>query len=818
MQNVKPALLPEAESHRWFAQQADYALEAKQMPPERRSSLADSLSQAYQNIYRAVAFDVDGTLTPPGDIHVSKRMAEIVAGLLLRGVPLLFISGRGRRSVRAAVDDILRLANLHPSYLRLLRCVTHNGLFYLSTPNEFPARPLSQERCIAEPLANVEKLQSELSIQFREQGLVSHISTEPTGPDVYAIRVVTAAGANISQVRAIIDEAALASELTDYHVCVGAYGQEISVDVSTTNKGIALLEFSRDIGTNIHQILCIGDRGDEQGNDFDLLRGNNGFSVGTLSSEEDGCHPIISDSGEVQQGEQATRLLLSRVLLFPAISITADPIEKRLESLRVFERVALQRAREETVLTLSKVRNRLRYLLDPRSREGILPTLSLDDLMDERSGGIRLRDYEIPDIGEYPQVAELFGLQALGKSHKEPPRGSWWMYTESSVLLRGPSYYFGMSQADARLCAYLPLCLKFLRDADAVLRLYKAHRVTLASFKVLLAILDNVRNFLILALFACFEGETETGDLGFCTTRDLHGLLVSHSDYFIQFLIGPAAPWSELVESLASHLAAVSGALVKLESDPSELSCGIRERTLRNWRECDNFLENYTAVQLALSEFAEQYERRPQYMCVMGLLYGGIELPAIAKAIGSHQGWLLTAGLCKVSIYHDRLAGAALRAGDYEALRKKLAESEQIFFDDPNYQAAGRPLVLADDNTTTGVTLQLARDYFVAKGADVRGSLIVRFPGANRHVQMAIPGHGFPNPEMFFSFIRGLVSPSPYSRLLFPNEGDSDPYLDNLGVFCKSRERIVRYLIKNGTPPLMKGKARVEKSARRGGA
>lgn len=807
MQNSKPALMPEAEQYQWLRLQAERTLAAKGGALEDLQIVEQTLSSAYGNIYRAVAFDVDGTLTVQGDVSISRGMATIVAGLLLRGVPLLLISGRGRRSVRQAVEEILSHSNLHPSYLRRLRCVTHNGLFYLSTPNEFPANPLSDEREIAEPLVKVDELQAELRGRLKSAQIDTRITTEPTGPNPYALRVVASGVADPAAVKAIISEAANSVGMSNFHVCVGAYGNEVSVDVSSTHKGKALEIFAIDVGIDVEEILCVGDRGDEEGNDFDLLKHNNGFSVGTFSQDLRGSHPIVSDDGTaLLEGATATSALLNRVLLFPAISITAEPIDQRLASLRSFERVALQRAREETALTLSKVRNRLRYLLDPRSRDGILPTLSLDDLLDERSGAIRLRDYEIPDIGEYSQVSELFGLAGLGKRLSEPPKAEWWMFTDSSVLLRGPSYYYAMTNEDKRLIGFLPSCMTFLRRAIDVLRLYKSRRVTLASFKILLGILDNVRNFLLLATHAAFETETELSLEGYLRTTELYSLLVDHAGFFIEILIGPAAPWRELVENLEVHIEKVEKSFELINSSEDGADVLIREHEIRVWRECDNFLENYTAVQLALSEFAEQYGRRPEQMCVMGLAYGGMELPAIAKAIGARQGWELTSGLCKISIYHDRAAGEAIRSGDSEALREKMAGTKGIFFDIPRSEGEeDRPIVIADDNCTTGKTLQLARDFFVAKGADVRGALVVRFPGANRHVQMAIPGLGFPDPEMLFSFIRGLVAPSPYSRLLFPGTGD-DRFKDNLGIFCKSRERISRYLEKNGTPPIsMKG-------------
>jgi hypothetical protein len=800
MSYIKPAFLPETAQQDWLEVQARFVANAKEISESDFGAAKAALMNAYTNIYRAVAFDVDGTLTPQGDIHITRDMAGIVAELLLRGVPILLISGRGRQSIRQAVEELLELSNLHPSYLRRLRGVTHNGLLYLSTPNVIPPSPLSNEEPIAEPLPCVPKLERALAEKLREVGIEPRITTEPSGPDPFALRIVAPAGVRPNAIKSVISQVVTDLPVGEHNVCVGTYGAETSIDISSTHKGLALEVFAKDIGISVEAILRIGDRGDEEGNDFDLLNAVSGFSVGKFSRSFSGSHPVASDDGShLLKGESATRTLLDRVLLFPAISIEAQPIDRRLASLRAFEQVALKRSREETVLTLTRVRNRLRYLLDPRSREGLLPTLTLDDLVDDQSGGIRLRDYEIPDIGEFAEVSKLFGFDPLLATLEEPPRAQWWMYTDSSVLLRGPRYYQGMTNYERRFSAYLPECLKFIYGACKVLKAYGTRRVNFASFKIVLGILDNIRNFLLISTYAAFEAEAESE--GYERTAAFHSLLVEHSALLIETLVGPAAPWLELVSRLHAHLETVKSAFETLLTSQSENDVKVRDREIRSWRECDNFLENYTAVQLALSEFAEQYGTRTKKMCVMGLAYGGLELPSIAKAVGRRQDWDITAGLFKISIYHDKVTGSEIRNGRYEEIRERIKRSAGVFFDDGSFKTqSDRPMIIADDNTTTGVTLQLARDYFVATGADVRGALIVRFPGANRHVQMAMPGHGFPDPEMLFSFIRGLVAPSPYTRLLFPGKTPDAIYKDNVGVFCKSRERIVRYLLKNGTP------------------
>ena len=78
------------------------------------------------------------------------------------------------------------------------------------------------------------------------------------------------------------------------------------------------------------------------------------------------------------------------------------------------------------------------------------------------------------------------------------------------------------------------------------------------------------------------------------------------------------------------------------------------------------------------------------------------------------------------------------------------------------------PCIIMDDNATTGTTLQAANDFFTIEGLNVVGAIIVRYPSSNRWEHMLLPNHGAPNLDVFFSYIFGLVAPSPYARLLPP--------------------------------------------------
>ena len=229
--------------------------------------------------------------------------------------------------------------------------------------------------------------------------------------------------------------------------------------------------------------------------------------------------------------------------------------------------------------------------------------------------------------------------------------------------------------------------------------------------------------------------------------------------------------------------------LRELLRHPAIAGIGGRE-LIRRWRECDFFLQNAAAVSLGLMELADHNEggaddvrrnnNRQEPWLAVGLMYGGLELPAIASVIGSRRDFPIDIGLLRVSTYNSQRASKQIRRGESGHLNE-LNHPRPLFiahraewvgpdgedgWSSGNVPLAGRRALILDDNCTTGITLQVARDVMSVRGADVLGAIVVRFPGSNRYAHMNVAGRGCPDPEMMFSFVRGLVAPSPYTRLL----------------------------------------------------
>lgn len=210
----------------------------------------------------------------------------------------------------------------------------------------------------------------------------------------------------------------------------------------------------------------------------------------------------------------------------------------------------------------------------------------------------------------------------------------------------------------------------------------------------------------------------------------------------------------------------------------------INKRAFRTYREIDNYIENYITMNLAINKMnQEDVGLMNKKINFSGLAYGGLELPLLAQNILANKCDIdISAILIKKKSYDE------LHSKDYfERLKQERMEIKSNRNLEEGYN------VLADDNVLTGVTLQSALELLFSNDIYVNSLAIVRYPSLNRVEQMFGNERGAIDTSKFTTYIKGLIFPSPYSKIK-----DGDSYLDELGIFNKSRDRIVRYLYKNG--------------------
>jgi hypothetical protein len=106
----------------------------------------------------------------------------------------------------------------------------------------------------------------------------------------------------------------LAELLRPLCVCVASSGRSIDIFPAGVSKRTALQLWQVNNGSRwTNRVLCVGDRGDRFGNDYEFLANSGGFSVDKIDWSPYGCFPVYSWSPNISTGPALTSHLLRRL-------------------------------------------------------------------------------------------------------------------------------------------------------------------------------------------------------------------------------------------------------------------------------------------------------------------------------------------------------------------------------------------------------------------------------------------------------------------------------------------------------------------------
>ncbi len=769
---------------------ASVTAEAKDLDEDGRRCAADAIRTALRRVYRAVAVDIDGTLTPANDAALDPEVAGALKSVLRRGVPVILVTGRGDQAAAEAMDA-LQSPRRDESPGRL-HCLFRNGASVLEPVLGATSDRRYQEQSIGAPL---------------EAAVWDAVSALRDQPDVVRPERPTAAGCQVHAVRLEFrDEGARDSAyaelcphlLTSQCVVTTAHYQDThTINVTLITKNEALTRLAAALGLEPDEVMRVGDQGQAGGNDADLLDAVSGFSVDRVSNAPDRCHPVVVAGGRIATGANATVILLEGVVLSPPIKRIDTTVDAAvIRRFGVVERRA--RAGAESVLEAitSTVARSLAALVDDGGGLSGPSRSRLADIFDPLSGAVRLRDFEVDELqdelGQGHPAGMLFGLTGV---FEVPPASALLMASDSGILLRGAHYYMGLisERSSTRVREFFDATSTVAAQGIDAVNALAGEAPGLTRFKLVLGIADHMRNALLQTVYLAWMLESQTQS--YLLLPSAVELALEHVASHVKLLLGNNERWHSCLTHYAEGLGAIHDALGGFtRSDLAAMNELALGKTLIREREADDFLVNVAAVRLALEGHrARMALRRGAQVTCFGLPYGGIELPLLAKVLGQQLDLEIVPGYLHASTYEDRELGNSLRS-------KKTRSVDELsgpFRRWPDAGQVGETVLIADDNTTTAVTLQLAIDLLAINGVDADGAIMVQYPSLNRREHMRLPGHGCIDPDALLGFIRGLIQPTPYTRLLQPRSGE-DRYRDPLGVFNKSKERIERLLKKAG--------------------
>lgn len=728
--------------------------------------------------YNAVCLDIDGTLTSKDSKNIDERSLNMISKLLKKKVPIIFITGRGETGLKDLTIDILEKLinnyNINLDEFSNVYALINDGarLFSYDKENKIVFGK-NQYISSKESFDELLELKKELEKKYKVLCSIDEKNNLVTN-----VRVVLSGKNDKNILNKQLEE--LLKKYNKLNLTKGFYKGNEVYQIGTTKKSNAIEITEKIIGIPENSMLRIGDCGNVDGNDFSMLDCTQGFSVDKTSNSIDKCFPVINDENQVLNGVDATIFLINKAKIIPTVCLEKADKEIYIKQFANVEKQIIY-GRKKLLKEFDEVVNNKFDLIN-----------GIDDLFDRDTGAIKIPMYEWELIDDNNELKKLFA--ELNENNL-----IYSLRDNDSFLLRGfKTYYYLLSQRNNYInkgkeedytssetikqwmINYIDFAYK---SVQAILN---SELDDIVSQKMILGILDNIRNYSLISLNYEIKNLTEKTLFINLENKENNNI---NNKYNLLVKVDKMIRDICLEESYALTKKDVITILknsVKIMVDDFDLF-NVNElekdysKDFRAYREIDNFIHNYINSVLSIEKSGDDF--KDSLFC--GLCYGGLELPIIFKILNPNNENIGILNFSKNVSGYSKKQSSELRTFNI----KDCGGIKLIDID------KSKKVILMDDNLLTGKTIQLASGVMCDLGMDVEKISIVRYPSINRIDQMFLPHHGAVNLNQFFDYIVGLTFPSPYS---FRDLNSENIYEDSLGVFDLNRKKIIECLYKNG--------------------
>ena len=738
--------------------------------------------------YNAVCFDIDGTLTEKNSKKIDIRAIEIIINLLIRKIPIVFITGRGETGLKDLKNDIYDSIKNNPNIaeedLKRIYVLTNDGarLFYSNdVSKEFF---LKENIYISTPdeLKHLSEV-NEIIKQKQPNYFKISYSKDLDNDAILNIRLIFERENSkiIDNIFERLNTFLSEKKYNDVHLTRGIYEDKIVIQIGNAQKDMAIKRTEKLIGIPQNSMMRIGDCGDFKGNDYSMLNCSQGYSTDKTSGSINSCFPIFNEEGNVLYGVEATVYLIKKAKILPTVCL--EKADKKTYS----KNFAL--VEKNIVLGRKKLLNTFNNLINNNFDE----INGIDSIFDKYSGSVLIPMYEWELLENNP-LKELWTKCVNGNM-------SYSIRDDNNYLLRGAmTYYYFLANRISiggkdkttkdNVISWYENYLNFMIESINAISLTKNLNKQINK-KLILGILDNCRNVLLILmnhnLVLSAKNYNILVDISMKENQSLYEITKVLLE--IESIMSKICFEDNYLINIDNLLESIYGTKKIIEKNLDiEMISELKEdysKDYRAYREIDNFAENYIAVSL-YNEKCNNY----RVINACGLSYGGIELPIISKIVNKNriEQLLLLKFNKEVSGYSNK-QNINLRNFNINEFDGIAGINELI---NPNVD-------LFDDNVLTGKTLQIAINSLYDYNISVDNICIVRYPGTNRIDQMFHENTSAIDYHLFFDYIYGLCFSSPYSWKddSWKSKNNKIDYTDTLGIFDLNRKKIIECLIKN---------------------
>ena len=737
---------------------------------ENLNIVKNNINRKKEKRYNAVCIGIDGTLEEMDG--PDEGILNAIFMLLNKHIPIVLITGRGETGLKKFYSNIAnRLINekgLSKELIKNIIAVTNDGeiLFYTSEieGNDEKKIPQLLDKCklIIEDkdLEDIKNIREHITsffnggkfnIYFRDSMCKS------LNKELVSFRIVVEDDKYFEKMQKFI-EYIINSEKTrnpesKIGYTMGKFKGKNVFQISAGCKGKAIKIVEKFLGIPENSMLRIGDQGSELGSDFSMLDCEQGFSVDRCSKNINTCYPICDEDGNLLKGIEATKYILNQAKLFPTVCLKKPDKERYTRQLAISER-NINSGKREIINKYNRIINDVFDIND-----------GFEDVFDKKSGAVVFDDWQWELIDNKNELKQLF-------SQKKEGNYRFLLDTDTSKLLRGAdTYYFflankvGKNLEPQLIMSWYMNNMEFFKEARSIMKNFKINKRN-QDLKLLLGLLDNIRNVSLINLNAAIISEYPENK----------NLVLSFDSYMKN---DEVKEWFNICNYIYDNMEKICFNKENVEGYPKEIyeilnrvienyprivgkvvsknNLELNNRSFRTYREIDNFIENFITISLTVEKLKiENFNFLDKEVNFAGMVYGGIELPLLAKNILSKQQCDVdsSAILIKKNSYNE------MHSDDFfeTVIKQKLN-----IVGKRDYKKGFN--VISDDNVLTGVTLQAALELFFSNDIYINNLAVVRYPSINRIEHMFAKERGAIDTTKFTTYIKGLIFPSPYSKI-----------------------------------------------------
>ena len=414
----------------------------------------------------------------------------------------------------------------------------------------------------------------------------------------------------------------------------------------------------------------------------------------------------------------------------------------------------------------------------------------IDNICDVDTGAVFLTD-EDSIINRYifsnHPIFKIFDINCI-ESHRK-----YTLNMNDKVILRGPeNYYFGFCYlGDLNVKCYeieetLKKVKNFIYKAEENIIKTSFNYDEILDIKLILALLDILRNSLLTNLFFLLMKENEIQDIYVFESKEnelvskMYYLLTEVEKKIIDIVIYQDEKLDKGITSILEEFIIMQEKLIqeiKLHRNFYQNDLYIR---YRKSREADNVLENIVCIKYAIDKIMKEKYEQLKDIYVLGINYGSLELACITSIIIKHEGIN-----CFCGNIMKKFRKVYIKATNCQKNKKNTSLERN------------KGYLLIDENIMTGKTLKSAKEYLSTYNLENIDTIIIQYPTVSRYKNIV---ENIEEKEYFslINNIKGMIAPVKYSKLCEYRKNFIFPYMDKLGNFDLYKSTILKNLYKNG--------------------